>query len=107
MRLILILLSLASPLFAGVERLVLPPGLVALTGPSGTDTSVDVDWEVRKPVDLDRLELDLCDGESALIFNGDVGSQYVVICDAIFWDERRREKTTYIISIEGDPPSPL
>jgi len=104
--LIVILAILASicGLVAGGEpqRVLVRPGLVELRLPELPE-GADVTWEAREPLTLDYRSYE---GGSVLVTYLTSG-QAVLVSDVIDWAAKKRDRTTYILFVQGPPvPGP-
>lgn len=98
--LVLALLCSSLAKAAGTERVTADLGLVELRliAPAGADVS----WDARKPLDLSWRSYE---GGSVCVFCAHYKGTYVLLSDVIDWEARKRDKTTWIVTI-GDDPGP-
>ena len=89
-------------LAGGPQKLTRKPGLIELRLPT-YEPGVDVTWEARQPIDLDFKTFE---GGSVIVFYAGQPGQLVVTSDVIDWERRSRDKTSWIITIEGKAPEP-
>jgi len=96
-------LFLAAVASAQTENVEIKPGLnqLSVALPAGSD----ITWECRQPLTTQHLVFTTTDGDSVCAFYLAAGNA-VFVSDLIDWDERRREKKTWIVSVTGDNPSP-
>lgn len=89
------------------QQLKATPGLIELRIdelPAGAD----ITWEARQPLSLPFRTYE--NGAVIVFHTADSGvkpgGQIVVTSDVIDWEGRKRDKTSYIITIEGPTPPP-
>jgi len=97
------LLLCCSLLQADTKRVSVTSRLVELAVQSPPD--VTVDWEARDPLTLEWKSYKTIDGKSVVVFWMQ-GDQAVLISDLIDWEHRKREKTTWIVTVGDVPPDP-
>ena len=103
-RALILLAVFASLGLAETVEITRQPGFVELVA-KDTPQGASITWEPRKPFTLpllDRMNLDM---DRVCILHLQPG-EYVVLLDVIDWDNRKRIKTNYVITIEGDAPEP-
>lgn len=100
----LIVFVFISLLTAGEpQRVTKAPGLFELRLPEMPE-GADVSWEARQPLTLDFRQYE----SGAVFVSYATAGEVVVVSDVIDWTNRRRDKTTWIVTIEGTkPPEPL
>jgi hypothetical protein len=87
---------------AGTREVAVAPGLVVLRVEAAA--GADISWEARQPM---TLPLQTFEGATACVFcEHTVGRQVVVVSDVIDWDARKRDKTTWIVTV-GTGPTPV
>jgi len=98
----LAMLLLVANAFAGdPQGVTVRPGLVELRlrdVPPGSDVS----WEARDPLTAD---FKCYEGGTVLVTYLASGSA-VFASDVIDWEHRRRDRTTWIVTVDGEAPSP-
>ena len=94
----------ATAVADGTRSVTVLPGIAELRVTANGD--VDISWESRQPIDLIYKTLETKTGESAFLWCAAPGARYVLVSDVILWDERQREKTTWIVTVDGDVPQP-
>lgn len=83
------------------QRITAKPGLIELrltTAPAGADIS----WEARQPLTAEYRQYE---GGTVLVTHATTG-QLVFVSDVIDWENKKREKTTWIVDITAVPPGP-
>ena len=99
----IVIAAFASLLMGGEpQRITSKAGLVELRLPS-YQPGVDVTWEARQPLDLDFRTYE---GGSVIVFYASQPGQLIVTSDVIDWDKKVRDKTSWIVTIEGKAPDP-
>lgn len=98
---ILLAACLVTSFAAGGEprRITARPGLVELRLEAGADA--DIAWEARQPATADYR---LYEANTVLVTHL-VSGQAVFVSDVIDWTAKKRDKTTWIVTI-GDGPAP-
>ena len=67
----------------------------------------DVAWDVRQPLSLRYIsKVATRDGWTTLVFYAEPGEQYIIDSDLIDWENRSRSKQRWILTVEGDNPTP-
>jgi hypothetical protein len=101
-----VVLVLVSQLFAGdPQTITVKPGMIEIRLPS-VPSAADVTWESRQPLTLDYKTYDtgtVLSTHSSYAVNGEI----IVVSDVIDWDARKRDKTTWIVKIDGAAPTPV
>jgi len=97
------LLLCSAALQADTKRVNVTSRLVELAVQSPAD--VTVDWEARDPLTLEWKSYKTIDGKSVVVF-WMTGDQAVLVSDLIDWEHRKREKTTWIVTVGDVPPDP-
>lgn len=82
------------------QRLTHKAGLVELRLPT-VPPGADITWEARQPLDLDFRAYE---NGSVIVFYAGQPGQLVVTSDVIDWDKKARDKTSWIVTIEGKLP---
>lgn len=99
----LVVLLLAQLALAGEpQRVTRAPGLFELRLPSIPE-GADVSWEAKQPLTLDFRQYERGAAFVAYATSGEL----VIVSDVIDWESKKRDKTTWIIKIEGTPPPPV
>ena len=83
------------------QRISAKPGLIELRLSNAPD-GADISWEARQPLTQEYRQYEK--GE-VLVTHATTG-QLVFVSDVIDWENRKREKTTWIVDITSTPPSP-
>lgn len=87
---------------AGTRELAVAPGLVVLRVEAAA--GADISWEARQPM---TLPLQTFEESTACVFCEHVpGRQLVVVSDVIDWEARKRDRTTWIVTV-GNGPTPV
>jgi hypothetical protein len=98
---VLIILAVTQLLRGGEpQRLTYKAGLVELRLPT-VPPGADITWESRQPLDLDFRAYE---GGSVIVFYAGQPGQLVVTSDVIDWEKKARDKTSWIVTIEGKVP---
>ena len=107
---IVIALLLASVAAAGTKEITSSPDLpqeirIPVIESPG---EIDVTWEPQDPT-LKYHLYELQTGETVFSFDGEPGKKYIVVSDVIDWLDKDREKTTWIVTVEGErkPDKPV
>lgn len=98
------LLLFASPLSAaGTQEVTVPAGMIELAV-EATEGS-DIQWEARAPL---TLGFKVYEGGTIFVTHSSyaIGGQLVVVSDSIDWEARKRDKTTWIVRVQGIVPTP-
>lgn len=99
----LVVLLLAQLALAGdPQRVTRAPGLFELRLPT-IPAGADVSWEAKKPLSLDFRQYE----SGAAFVSYATSGELVIVSDVIDWEGRKRDKTTWIVTIEGTPPKPV
>lgn len=81
------------------------PGFIELSAGDVAD-GVDITWEAKQPLDLDFREYLTKAGKPVCVLYLPPG-EFILVCDVIDWDARKRTKTTHVITVVGPtPPQP-
>lgn len=98
---VLIALVCLSQAAADTKTVQTSPGLIELriAAPAGADVS----WEAKQPFDLTFKTFE---GSSVAVFCWHKSGTVVLSSDVIDWDARKRDKTTWIVNVDGDSPDP-
>lgn len=98
---VLIILAVTQLLRGGEpQRLTYKVGLVELRLPT-VPPGADITWEARQPLDLDFRAYE---NGSVIVFYAGQPGQLVVTSDVIDWEKKARDKTSWIVTIEGKVP---
>ena len=101
----LVWLLLASAAVAQTQSVTVSPGLndLSVTLPNAES---DVTWEARDPFAFPFNVYATADGKSVACFYIASGSA-VIVSDVIDWENRSRTKTSWVITVDGEPgPEP-
>jgi hypothetical protein len=100
---IVLTLSALAQLVAGAEpkRVTVAPGMIELRL-EAVPADADVSWEARQPLALDYR---VYEGGTVFVTARATPGQFVVASDVIDWVGRKRDRTTWIVTV-GDKPGP-
>lgn len=99
--LLFLLICLANwPAMAGeTQRLTVRPGLVELRLP-GAPAGADISWEAKEPITADFRSYE----SGSVLVTYLASGTAVFASDVIDWERRQRDRTTWIVTVEGSAP---
>lgn len=88
------------PAIAGeTQRITVRPGLVELRLP-GAPAGADISWEAKDPITLDFKSYE----SGSVLVTYLASGTAIFASDVIDWEHRHRDRTTWIVTVEGSVP---